>query len=42
MKIDKVIEAIKKAEQVVKALIPLALEIATLLTVIKVIIESLF
>lgn len=39
---DKLIEAIKKAEQVVRALIPLALETATLLTVIKVIIESLF
>lgn len=42
MKIDKVIEAIKKAEQVIEALIPLVLAIGTLLTVVKAVIESLF
>lgn len=42
MKIDKMIEAIKKAERVVRELVLLVLEIGTLLTVIKAIIDSLF
>ena len=39
---DGLIEAIKKAEQVIAALVLLVLGIGTLLTAIKVVIESLF
>ncbi|MFR5278833.1 MAG: hypothetical protein ACLTFF_07795 [Blautia sp.] len=39
---DEMIEKIKKARKVISALIWLALEIGTLLSVIKMIVESLF
>ena len=40
MDIEKVIQAIKNARRVIAALIPLLLEIGTLLAVIKMIVES--
>lgn len=40
--VDEMIEKIKKARKVISALIWLALEIGTLLSVIKMIVESLF
>ena len=41
MDFDKIIEIIKKIGKVVKALTDLALEIGTLLAVVKLVIESL-
>ncbi len=41
MNFEKLLDAIEKAEQVVKALVPLALDLGTLIAVIKMVIDSI-